>query len=187
MTAEFNNAALLCYLRHQIIEGLECLGLPSRPNPLWIKVVWVHVAGIARTHNNQSRRGDATTSNWPPSPLPCCHLAVHSLLQGKKKKERPVGCLECVTELILSRLERFICMSCSAAVFSTSICLKVNALFNPLFLMIRLEPSAPSKPVDLHCTISLSDPCFLLFCTLTLDQINEVSQYFWLFVSCFDL
>lgn len=33
-------------------------------------------------------------------------------------------------ELILSWLERFICMLCFAAVFSTSICPEVNALFN---------------------------------------------------------
>lgn len=44
-----------------------------------------------------------------------------------------------------------------------------------------------SKSVDLHCTISLPDTCFLLFCTLTLDKINQVSQHFWLFVSFSDV
>lgn len=66
MTAELNNAASYCYLQHQIIEGLECFGLPSGPNPLWIKVFWVHAAGIAWMHNNQSKGSNATTNYWPP-------------------------------------------------------------------------------------------------------------------------
>lgn len=176
MTAELNNAASHCYLQHQIIAGLECFGLPAGPNPLWIKVFWVHAAGIARTQNSQSKWSE----RLDPRPLirlspPCPRSLLH---------KRPLGCLKCVTELILTWLERFICMLCCAAVVSISICLKVNALFNRLlFIDDEIGAQCTSKPVDLLCTISLSDPCFLLFCTLTLDQINEVSQYFWLFVS----
>lgn len=50
-------------------------------------------------------------------------------------------------------------------------------------LVDEIRAECFSKSVDLLCTISLSDTCFLLFCTLTLDKINQVSQPFWLFVS----
>lgn len=79
----------------------------------------VHVAGIAWINSSQSRE-EVTTGC-----LPCCHLIVHRLLP---KKTRPVGCLKCAMELILTWLERFICMLCSTAVFPLSICLEVNAL-----------------------------------------------------------
>jgi len=59
MTAELNNAASHCYLQHEIIEGLECFGLPSGPYSLWIKVLWVHAAGIAWMRNSQSKGGNA--------------------------------------------------------------------------------------------------------------------------------
>ena len=66
MTVELNNAASHCYLQHQIIEGLECSGLPSGPNPLWIKVFGVHAAGIAWVHNSQSKGINATTNYCSP-------------------------------------------------------------------------------------------------------------------------
>lgn len=92
MTAELNNATYYSYLRPQIIEGLECFGLPSGPNQLCRKVFWIHTAGIAHVHDSQSKGSNA---DWPLSPYP--HLAVHSLLQ-----KQPVGWLKCVMELILT-------------------------------------------------------------------------------------
>lgn len=70
MTAELNNAASHCYLQHQIIGGLKCFGLPSGPNPLWIKVFWVHAASIAWMCNSQSKGSNATSDDWPLSPYP---------------------------------------------------------------------------------------------------------------------
>lgn len=55
--------------------------------------------------------------------------------------------------------------------------------FLSFLLVDEIGAECFSKSVDLLCTISLSDTCFLLFCTLTLDKINQVSQPFWLFVS----
>lgn len=48
--------------------------------------------------------------------------------------------------------------------------------------MMRLEPSAPLNLLTYIVLYLFFDPCFLLM-LLTLDQINEVSQYFWLLVN----
>lgn len=69
MPAELNDAASHCYLRHQIIEGLECFGLPSGPNSLWIKVFWVHAGGITWLRDSQSKGIDTTTNYLAPRPL----------------------------------------------------------------------------------------------------------------------
>lgn len=94
MTAELNNATSHCYLQHQIIEGLEGFGLPSGPNPLWIKVFWI-LACIAWMHSSQSK-GSTPQRTFGPSPFT---LLSPSCPQPAAKKA--CGMLR-VTELILT-------------------------------------------------------------------------------------
>lgn len=118
------------------LKGLERCRLPSRPNPLWIKALWVHAAQASRGCITVNQKEARLQQNYTVWPFLCPPVT-------RPSHSRSLGCCSGVTHPH-SAPRVILCVVLRCCVSSVSICLQVNALFTPFIsLMMRLEPSAP--------------------------------------------
>ncbi len=113
-----------------------------------------------------------------PVPSPCSPLAVHNLLQ-KKACGMLTECNGAHSHLARA-IHLYVCVPLLSSLYQSV--LRSMPFLTVYFWMMRLEPSAPLNLLT-YTVLYLSLTHASCYCTLTLDQINEVSQYFWLFVS----